>query len=261
MVKDRRLAASPFAHLQKLNEQLDQRRVRRALDVELFRKLIVAAQESDKVFRGMAGPDRAMLYNLAGYTGYRAAELSSLTPRSFAFDDASATVAVKAAHSRKRKEMAVQVLHPDLAEMVKLYVAGMDPDAPVFPGGWHYRAAEMLRLDLDAAGIPYEDGEGVFDFHAVRGQFVTLLARAGVMPRVAQKLARHSDVNLTMRHYSASRWRTTWPQSPGCRRRSTPWHQKISRASNLASATVGKCRVRSRRVATPTDRQQYYGAL
>jgi len=61
----------------------------------------------------------------------------------------------------------------------------------------------MLRGDLAAARIPYRDEQGrVFDFHALRHHFITSLATAGVHPKVAQTLARHSDINLTMDRYT-----------------------------------------------------------
>jgi len=45
--------------------------------------------------------------------------------------------------------------------------------------------------------------EGKFaDFHALQHTFITNLARAGVAPKVAMDLARHSDINLTMSRYS-----------------------------------------------------------
>ena len=51
--------------------------------------------------------------------------------------------------------------------------------------------------------LVYKDERGrYFDFHALRGQFVSNLARAGVHPKVAQQLARHSTINLTMGSYT-----------------------------------------------------------
>jgi hypothetical protein len=40
------------------------------------------------------------------------------------------------------------------------------------------------------------------DFHGQRTTYITGLALAGVSPAKAQKLARHSDVNLTLRTYA-----------------------------------------------------------
>jgi hypothetical protein len=61
----------------------------------------------------------------------------------------------------------------------------------------------MVRIDLTAAGIPYEDASGrVFDFHAIRHQFISSPAAAGVHPKVVQILARHSSITLTMDRYT-----------------------------------------------------------
>jgi hypothetical protein len=61
----------------------------------------------------------------------------------------------------------------------------------------------MLRVDLDEASIPCIDAEGrVFDLHARRVQFISGLARSGVHPKVAQLLARHSDISLTTNTYT-----------------------------------------------------------
>ena len=63
----------------------------------------------------------------------------------------------------------------------------------------------MLRADLMAARIPVENEFGVVDFHALRHSFISSLARAGVHPKIAQDLARHSSVELTMRNYTHTR--------------------------------------------------------
>ena len=61
----------------------------------------------------------------------------------------------------------------------------------------------MIQKDLRPAGIKYEDDAGRFaDFHALRHTFITNLTKGGVSPRVAQSLARHSTITLTMDRYS-----------------------------------------------------------
>ena len=78
-------------------------------------------------------------------------------------------------------------------------VAGVPSGVPVFP--LPARGADMLKVDLAAAGIPYRDSAGlVFDFHSLRCQCATLADQAGVSPRVAQKLMRHSTLELTGRY-------------------------------------------------------------
>ena len=65
------------------------------------------------------------------------------------------------------------------------------------------RSAEMIRADLEAGGVPYVDDAGRFaDFHGLRHTFITRIARAGVTPKVAQTLARHSTITLTMDRYA-----------------------------------------------------------
>ncbi len=64
------------------------------------------------------------------------------------------------------------------------------------------KTAEMLRADLIRAGIPYEVGGKVADFHALRGSFITNLVRSGANIKAVQKLARHSTITLTMDTYT-----------------------------------------------------------
>ena len=61
---------------------------------------------------------------------------------------------------------------------------------------------KMFKGDLKEAGIEYITEEGKCDFHALRHTFCTRLAKAGVQPQIAMKLARHSSIDLTMKHYT-----------------------------------------------------------
>jgi len=60
----------------------------------------------------------------------------------------------------------------------------------------------MVRKDLERVGIPYKDEDGcVADFHAAgRHTHITELLRNGASLVEAQKLARHSDVKMTMKY-------------------------------------------------------------
>ena len=63
--------------------------------------------------------------------------------------------------------------------------------------------AETLRDDLKACGIAVCDDLGrIVDFHALRHTFGSMLARAGIPPRVAMELMRHSDMRLTQTTYT-----------------------------------------------------------
>ena len=60
----------------------------------------------------------------------------------------------------------------------------------------------MLRADLDTAKIDYVTDEGFADFHSLRNTFVSNLAAGGVHPTLAQQLARHSTIALTLNRYT-----------------------------------------------------------
>src|SRR5690348_17522609 len=53
--------------------------------------------------------------------------------------------------------------------LFRSYLAGRQSDAPVWPGSWSKRAAELLRADLERAGVAYVDPDGRYrDFHSLR---------------------------------------------------------------------------------------------
>jgi integrase len=62
--------------------------------------------------------------------------------------------------------------------------------------------AATLRGDCEIAGIPGETAEGKIDFHSLRVTFTTFMAKAGVHPSLAQRLARHSEIGLTLELYT-----------------------------------------------------------
>jgi integrase len=201
LIKDGRAPNDPLVSLGCQNPARDVRRARRALTAEQFQRFIEATAAA-KSFRGLSGPDRLVLYTLASQTGFRAKELASLTPASFALDACPPTVTVEAAYSKRRRRD-VQPLRRGVGELMRGYLAGRPVREPVWPGNWLKVSAEMVKLDLETAGIAYADGDGrYFDFHALRGQFISLLAAGGVHPKVAQALARHSSITLTMDYYT-----------------------------------------------------------
>jgi integrase/recombinase XerD len=231
LVRDRRMQDDPLVHLSMLNVKVDRRHDRRALTSEEFSRLIEATMCSPPVVC-MPGTDRAMMYVLAAWTGYRKTEISSLTKRSIQIDGEPPTVTVAAAYS-KRKRQDAQVLHPEVAKRLGAWLAtktnlGSDdllfPVSAKVPGAPERRTSKMMKADLAAARnkwlseaktdedrqwreesdfLCYKDENGLFaDFHSNRHTFITNLERAGVSPRTAQTLARHSDIRLTMVVYT-----------------------------------------------------------
>jgi integrase len=206
MVKDRRMGDNPLAHLSGGNAKLDRRHDRRPLSADELRGIIQAARQSARVFRGLAGTDRAFIYSLACVTGFRAGELACLTPGDFHLESQPPTVALSAGEA-KNGRTAVQPLPPDVADLLRGYLRDKPSGRPVWPGAWHADgdAAEMLRIDLEAAGVPYVveglDGPLYADFHALRHSYIAMLDRSGATLKEAMQLARHSDPKLTMAVY------------------------------------------------------------
>lgn len=208
MCRDRRAADNPLAYLEAENARTDRRHDRRAFEVEELRRLI-----------DVAPPDRAMLYRVAVGTDLRANELRTLTRDSFDLDADPPTVTVKAAYSKHRRED-ILPMRAELAEALRVYLSDRDGPALDVPK----RQAAVLREDLAAARalwlgesrtaaereereasdfLGYIDRDGRYaDFHALRHTFISALASGGIHPKIAQALARHSSIVLTMDVYS-----------------------------------------------------------
>ena len=91
LVRNRRTPTDSLAHLSKLNVSADRCHDRRALTPDEFSRLIEATETGPRI-EMIPGPDRAIMYVLAGWTGFRKGEVGSLTLRSFRFDDDPPTV-------------------------------------------------------------------------------------------------------------------------------------------------------------------------
>ena len=94
------------------------------------------------------------------------------------------TVTVMACYTKNGRE-AVQPIAAGLADRLRPWLARKAPGRPVFDGMTD-RTAEMLRVDLEAAGIPYETASGVADFHALRAAYVS---QPGGVRRIGQDLS------------------------------------------------------------------------
>ncbi len=229
------MAENPFLHLEGHNVRTDRRRERRSLSTEDFGRLLVATRPSKQAFRYLTGEDRYILYLTASRTGLRVQELTSLTRGHFDLTAEVPTVAINAVDDKARRGETIP-LHPEVVRELSRWfelrsrcatsvpITGNWRDEPLWPGSWWRVAAKMLRKDLQAVRsawikeasddaergrreqsdrLTFTDDNGrVFDFHSLRGQFVSDLGRAGVSLQDAQKLARHSDPRLTANFYT-----------------------------------------------------------
>lgn len=206
--QERKAADDPLAGLRRLNAETDRKRIRRPLTPSELDTLLSVTHQSPRTFRGadwqFTGTDRSMLYAIAAFTGLRAGECSRLTKASFDFDALTWTLPASATKNRKAVTLP---LAPALANRLRPWFATLKRDV-LFPGEWvadaKCFAGKFLKRDMKRAGIPYRDATGrVADFHSLRHTFITSLAKAGVHPAKAQRLARHSTVTLTMNVYTS----------------------------------------------------------
>lgn len=198
MVQEGRASEHPLQHVRYLNVDVDRRRERRALTLGEMRDFLQATAAGPKRHR-LTGPERQLIYRFALETGLRASEIRSLTRTSFDLRSDPPTVTVAAGYSKRKHEDTV-ILRPALAAELKLHLFKKRAGDRIF--ALPERAAEMLRKDLEAAEIDYKTEAGVLDFHALRHCFASNLADAGVHPKIAQSLLRHSAIGLTMDIYS-----------------------------------------------------------
>ncbi|MBW8036376.1 MAG: site-specific integrase, partial [Planctomycetes bacterium] len=203
LISDNRADVNPIAHLKCQNAEKDIRKKRRALTNTELEKLISAAMDSDEHYQ-LTGRQRAMLYLLAVNTGLRANEIATLTWIALDLDSNSPTVTVKAAYSKHRRED-VLPLRAEIASMFKELREQIEPepDSRIFNVSKCISWARMIYKDLELAGIERIDDSGrSIDFHALRHTFITNLVKGGASPKVAQGLARHSKITLTMDTYT-----------------------------------------------------------
>jgi len=203
MVDDRRIGENPLAHLKGQNAQKDICRKRRALTPDETNALLTTTLKNSK-HCNLTGKERYMLYVLALSTGFRAGELHSLAWRSLNLSDSEPSVTVQAGYAKNGKE-ATLPLRKDVAEQFWQWFTegGFSLSEKVFPMFNKSKGAAMLRIDLEVAGMPYEDDSGRYaDFHSLRHTFISNIGKSGATVKEAQSLARHSTSALTLEVYT-----------------------------------------------------------
>jgi len=190
-VKRKRMATNPLVDVEKMDESADVRRQRRALTPEQIASLLAVASNAHRI-----------VYRFILSTGLRRQEAEDLrwgdvrlnSPKPFLKLRASAT------KSRRADELP---LRSDMAEELRKVQGEVSDNDRVFPS---IPSIYIHRKYLAAAGISWRDEDGrQADFHALRHTYGTLLSKAGVAPRVAMELMRHTDMRLTMKTYTDPR--------------------------------------------------------
>ncbi len=217
-----KLERDPLVSVKKPDPNTDRRRERRMLlpdEWQWLRSTTLAAP----VRYGMAGNERAILYQLAIETGLRSNELRSLTRGRLFLAGDKPYVTCKAG-STKNKKLAKQYIQVDLANRLQSHIGTKTPRANLFNLPDPTEMAEMLRADLADARKSWIESakhdvrehelrqqsdfltdknheDELLDFHALRHTCGAWLAMAGEHPKVVQTIMRHSTISLTMDTY------------------------------------------------------------
>jgi integrase len=196
MLTNRRAGENPLVSL-RIKDKIIESEKRRAFTAAEIQALLHYVETAPERC-GLAGIERRLLYLFACQTGLRVNEIKSLTVNDFDFNRNQVTVR---AENAKNRTAATLPLRAETAELFKAYLADKLPQAPAFRLPWDL--TELLKKDLAGAGIdPKDTGSGRLCFHSFRHTLATMLAGAGVTPRTAMDLMRHSDIRLTMQRYS-----------------------------------------------------------
>ncbi len=186
-----RFTHNPLSKVSKAETRGRETRVRRALNEEEVTKLLATP--------GIPG----LAYAVALFTGLRRREIQQLEWADVHLDAPRPYLEVRSS-TTKNKKSAVLPLVPMLVTRLSAHQRKEQrTKGRVFRRG--VPTAKTLRIDLKRLGIAAVDELGRrVDFHALRHTFGTVLSRAGVAPRTAMELMRHSDIRLTTKTYTDS---------------------------------------------------------
>ena len=181
--------SNPLKSVRKLNEELDRRKIRRAMTKEEIDRLLKAAAE-----------EHVLIYRLLLGTGLRSTELSLITPNQFDFEHCLMRIE---ASQTKNKRADILPVRADLIQALckRIETRRIKPHERIFDHN-QSQIRRAFYLDLQSAGIERRDMQGrCIDVHSMRKTFGTMLATAGVPLTTVQRLMRHSSPQLTAKLY------------------------------------------------------------
>lgn len=192
--KLRRVAWNPLEAVAPV--RVVQCRHRRALEREELEALVATAPR----YRGS-------VYLVAATTGLRRSELAGLTWADFSAESRLLAVPAEVAKSRRKRLVPLPV---ETVERLERERGGLLERDPLFVSG--VPSVKTLYRDLERAGVARETVEGVFDFHAFRVTYASLLEEGRVSLKVRQGLLDHSKPEITLNVYTRARLRNAQAQ-------------------------------------------------
>lgn len=191
----------PLVHMAVPGQYENPQYERQPLSVTQFKSLLAYLDTFDR-YPGQKSRwtayARKLIYWTAVKTGYREGELGKLRRWNPYLDEQPAVVSLKTRDTKNKTKGEVPIPR-DLTTALKKYVADLEPEDKVFPfPGTVGSIVDMLRRDLDGAGIPWKHPGGeIVDFHTLRSTANTWwLEEDGLTPKRVQILARLKTLAL-----------------------------------------------------------------
>lgn len=215
LVEKHRMASNPFKDIAPVEHIA--KRIRRSLSLPDLRKLLDTVRErplndmfNKAALKGkkltpeivtqktLKGWERWLTYKTGCLTGLRRGELKQLLVSDVSLEG-DAPELTHDGKFTKNKQNARLPLRTDHAAELRHWITetGKKQTDAIFRITDGQAEMNGLRLDLEAAEIPYKVDGKVFDWHCFRVQFTTLLSLAKVYDRDKLLLTRHADRHLT----------------------------------------------------------------
>ena len=187
------------------------------------------------------GCERALIYKTLILTGLRKGELAMLRWSDLHLEEPNPWLQVRAEIARS----AALPIRSDLVDDLKVWKATVGGEGRVFTVA--AGIDRIFKRDLAAAKILAKDADGrVVDVRALRHTTASHLATAGVAPRTAQALMRHSDIRLTLGTYSDPQMLDTAAKTKSTERKSPQERHLRQQAASIDTA----CRKAGDRIRT-----------
>jgi site-specific recombinase XerD len=207
------------------------------LDAAVERALKKLADKPELIEAKMTlGRERGLIVKTLAMTGLRRGELAALWIRNLYLDELQPYIKLDRKSEKNRQGNSIP-LRADLADDLRQWISDraakaqeaaqnvptlsfeseaarmrrgeqqgshagtLSGDELLFNVPNRHALVKILDKDYAVAGIPKIDDRGrTVDVHCLRHSFATWIGESGVSPKAAQRLMRHSDVNLTMRY-------------------------------------------------------------
>ena len=216
---------NPFRPLAKQNVAVGCR----PLTPEECDRLLLAAR-TGKRFGKLSGSARALLHTVAADTGFRASELASLSPSSFALDATPPPLTVEAGYSKHRRKDTAEVAAADRAKKATTGAVAVARPATARPSssggsGGHSPRDAALRLSADRLTAA---AARVVDLAGTLGSFAE--AAAKTLPELCGLRLGESTVERTAERVGP-RWASGWRRARRSARRNRGTGPRIPRGN------------------------------